>query len=233
MSHDDFHRQLQKRFGARVQAFPEYVDVPVILNAVVADFFSRLAALDPDVSIRGLRIWHDDKLRISVSGSLRGLDDIIAEAEDAAAKIMTAARFPLAPESAWHADIVSRFGDAVPPITRLRFRRGLQPAVFDMFTQLADLDRLRHVDILGIVTRNAAFTVIDARISPDLGGLEREAVDFTLEATHERLAESCEHCGRYGEIVAKTGLEALLDDPDAILGDRFLCSECYESWSRA
>ncbi|UWU23004.1 hypothetical protein N2601_08680 [Rhizobium sp. CB3060] len=139
--------------------------------------------------------------------------------------------FPLRPDENWYRDLAHRFRDAVPSIERLQFRRGLQPIVYDLFTQLSDLGVLRSVDILGIKTRNAGFTLIDARYKPELVGIFRDAADFALEGTRGRLIEACEHCGRYGEVVAKTGMEALLDDPNAILGDRFLCRECYESWS--
>ncbi|MDK4723107.1 hypothetical protein PH552_27515 [Rhizobium sp. CNPSo 3968] len=138
--------------------------------------------------------------------------------------------FPLRPDADWYSDLVDRFGDAVPPLERLQFRRGLQPIVYDLFTQLNDLRALPHVDIMSIETRNAGFAVIDARNKPELVGVERDAADFALEGARARLIEACEHCGRYGEIIAKTGLEALLVDPEAILGDRFLCRECYESW---
>ncbi len=138
--------------------------------------------------------------------------------------------FPLRPDADWYRDLVDRFGDAVPAIERLQFRRGLQSVVFDLFTQLSDLGVLPYVDIRGIETRNAGFTVIDARYKPELVGISRDAADFTLEGARGHLAEACEHCGKYGEIVAKMGLEALLEDPQAILGDRFLCSDCYESW---
>lgn len=141
-------------------------------------------------------------------------------------------RFPIRPDDIWYSSMRERYGNAVPGIDQLQIRRGLQIHVGDMYAQLYDLDLLRHVDILSIVTRNAGFTVIDARYHEGLYEDDRIALDFGLERYSERLNESCEHCGKPGEIVAKTGMEALLDDPDAVLGDRFLCTECYESWSR-
>lgn len=140
-------------------------------------------------------------------------------------------RFPLRPNSDWHAALVARHGDAVPAIERLQIRRGLQSAVGDMYEKLYGLGLIDKVDILSVVTRDAAFVVIDARYHGGLYEDDRIALDFLFHGAAGDLNETCEHCGRLGEIVAKTGLEALLDDQDAALGDRFLCAECYESWS--
>nr|CAD6612694.1 hypothetical protein RKHAN_02511 [Rhizobium sp. Khangiran2] len=140
-------------------------------------------------------------------------------------------RFPLRPEKTWYAAMVDRYGDAVPAIDRLQIRRGLQIHVGDMYAQLDDLDLLRHVGMKGIVTRNAGFVVIDTRYHEGIFEDDRIALDFALERHNDRLNESCEHCGKPGEIIAKIGTEALLDDPDAVLGDRLLCTGCYESWS--
>ena len=140
-------------------------------------------------------------------------------------------RFPFRPDAVWYDAMRARYGDTVPDIERLRIRRGLQIHVGDMYAQLFDLDLLRHVDIISIVTRNAGFVVVDARYHADLYEDDLVALDFALERYSTRLNESCEHCGNPGEIVAKTGFEALLDDPDAVLGDRFLCRECYNEWS--
>lgn len=139
--------------------------------------------------------------------------------------------FPLRPDAVWYDAMRDRYGNTVPDIEDLRIRRCLQIHVEAMYAQLYDLVLLRHVDIVSIVTRNAGFVVVDARYHAGIYEDDRIALDFALEAHSARLNESCEHCGRRGEIVAKTGLEALLDDPDAELGDRLLCSECYESWS--
>lgn len=144
---------------------------------------------------------------------------------------MSEDRFPLRPDDIWYDAMRARYGDVVPDIERLQIRRGLQQHVGDMYAQLYDLDLLRHVDIMSIVTRNAGFVVIDARYHAGLFDDERIALDFGLEHHSERLNESCEHCGKPGEVVAKAGMEALLEDPDAVLGDRFLCAECYESRS--
>jgi len=124
--------------------------------------------------------------------------------------------FPLRPDENWYRDLVDRFGAAVPAVEHLQFRRGLQPVVFDLFTQLADLGVLPHIDIMSIETRWAGFAVIDARYKPELVGVARDAADFALGCARERLIEACEHCGRYGAIVA---------------GDRFLCAPCKASWS--
>lgn len=139
--------------------------------------------------------------------------------------------FPLRPDAVWYNAMRDRYGNTVPAIERMQLRRGLQIYVGDMYAQLYDLDLLRHVDIVSIVTRNAGFVVIDARYHAGLYDDERIALDFALEHHGERLNGACEHCGKSGEIVAKTGMEVLLDDPDVELGDRFLCMECYESWS--
>lgn len=141
--------------------------------------------------------------------------------------------FPLRPDSVWYDALRDRYNDAVPDLDHLQIRRGLQIAVGNMFSQLHDLCLTDKVDIRSVVTRNAGFVVIDARFADCLPDIDRAAIEFALEGVRGDLAESCEHCGRPGEIVAKTGLEALLDDPDAALGDRLLCAECYESWRRA
>ncbi|MCV3768898.1 hypothetical protein [Rhizobium sp. TRM95796] len=139
-------------------------------------------------------------------------------------------RFPLRPDETWHAEMRARYGDAVPALEHMRFRRGLQTLVADFFEQFHDREYQRLVAVHSIVTRNAGFVVLDARGHFGLPYGEYGAVDALLSTTQERLSEACEHCGAVGEIVAKTGLEALLDDPDAALGDRLLCNECYEKW---
>jgi hypothetical protein len=141
--------------------------------------------------------------------------------------------YPLRTEDTWYAAMRDRFGDAVPEIERLRFRRGLQNAVADMYAQLDDFDLLRHVDIRSLTTRNAGFVVIDTDYEPGIYEDDRIALDFCFEKHAEALRTACEHCGRPGEIIAKSGLEALLDDPNAVLGDRLLCTECYQDWSQA
>ncbi|KQV41938.1 hypothetical protein [Rhizobium sp. Root1204] len=140
-------------------------------------------------------------------------------------------RFPLRPDDIWYAAMRGRYGDAVPDIDALQFRCGLQVHVGDMFEKLHALGLIDNVNILSVVTRNAGFVVIDARLADCLPEIDRAALEFALAGVRGDLSESCEHCGRPGEIVAKTGMEALLDDPDAALGDRFLCAECYNDWS--
>lgn len=140
-------------------------------------------------------------------------------------------RFPLRPDDIWYSAMRDRYGNAVPDVECMQIRRGLQIHVGDMYAQLYDLDLLRHVNILSIVTRNATFVVIDTHYHAGLYDDDRIALGFALEHHGERLNTACEHCGMPGEIIAKAGMEALLDDPYAALGDRFLCSECYESWS--
>ena len=139
--------------------------------------------------------------------------------------------FPLRPHQTWYEAMRDRYGNAVPAIEHLQFRRGLQIEVGDMFAQLHDLDLLRHVDIVSIVARNAAFTIIDARDHAGLYEDDRIALEREIERYRERLNAACEHCGRPGSVIAKTGLEALLDEPDAAIGDRLLCTGCYVSWS--
>lgn len=141
--------------------------------------------------------------------------------------------FPLRPDSVWYELLVARYGDAVPPLEHLQVRRGLQGIVEDLFDKLADADRFRSCRIHGIVTRNAGFVVIDARFGDRATEADKRMCNSVLERIQERLGEACEHCGKSGEIVAKTGLEALLEDPDAALGDRLLCHECYNTWRRA
>lgn len=141
-------------------------------------------------------------------------------------------RYPLRPDAVWYDAMRDRYGAALPDIRRLEFRRGMQIHVGSLYAHLYELDLLRHVDILGIVTRSAGLTIIDARYPASLYEDDRIALDFALEVQSERLNAACEHCGRPGQIVAKTGLEVSLDNPNTMLGDRFLCVECYEDWRR-
>lgn len=113
----------------------------------------------------------------------------------------------------------------------MRFRPGLQPIVGHLYEQLAELGLLDRVDICGIETRAAAFAIIDARYRPGTHEDDRIALDFAFEGAQGDLADTCEHCGRPGEVILKVGLEARLADPDVELGERLLCHECYESWS--
>lgn len=138
--------------------------------------------------------------------------------------------FPLRPDADWYDAMIARYADAVPAVEHLQIRCGIQAIVEHLFEQLQELGLLYAVDIRSVVTRNAGFVVMDARYLDGLSDTDRAALDFALEGTRGYFAEACEHCGKPGEIVAKTGMEALLDDPDAVLGDRLLCHECYESW---
>ncbi|MDK1376830.1 MULTISPECIES: hypothetical protein [unclassified Sinorhizobium] len=230
MMQDEFHAQLREQFGVRVPSAAESIDIPANLEQVVADFFERLSVLDPNATLRVLRIWIDGKLRVAVDVGLAGLDDVIHDAEDAADKVLKGARFPLHPDSDWHEAMVARYGDAVPSVDQLGFRRGLQTIVTEMYEFLSLHGLLDAVDILGIETRSAAFVVIDARYKPGIYEDDRISLDFAFEKTQERLSECCEHCGRGGAIIAKAGLEARLAGPDVEFGDRLLCMECYESW---
>jgi hypothetical protein len=146
---------------------------------------------------------------------------------------MSKDRFPLHADDTWYQATRARYGDVVPKVEHLRIRRGLQNAVADMYAQLNDLDLLRHVDISSIETRNAGFVVINADYKPGTYEDDRIALDLCLEKHAEAMRSACEHCGNPGEIIAKSGLETLLDDPSAVLGDRLLCAECYQDWSHA
>ncbi|NKJ72671.1 hypothetical protein GFL38_10385 [Rhizobium leguminosarum bv. viciae] len=138
---------------------------------------------------------------------------------------------PLRPDAVWYDSMHQRYGAAVPDIEHLQIRRGLQSIVEDLFEKLADADRFRSCRMHGIATRNAGFVVIDARFSATATEADKRMCNRVLERIQERLSESCEHCGKPGEIVLKIGMEARLADPDIELGDRLLCAECYESWS--
>lgn len=140
--------------------------------------------------------------------------------------------YPLRPDDACFEAMRARHGDAVPDLMHLRFRRGLQNAVAEMYAQLSDLDLLRHVDIRSITTRNAGFVVIDTDYKQGIYEDDRISLDLVFEKHAEAMRTACEHCGKTGFIIAKSGLEALLDDPSAVLGDRLLCTECYQNWSR-
>lgn len=85
---DHFHRDLHQKFGARVPFAAEYIEVPAAIEPVIMEFFERLA--DFDANLRVQRIWIDaeGKLRIAISGSGAGLDDLILAAEDAAAQTL-------------------------------------------------------------------------------------------------------------------------------------------------
>lgn len=140
-------------------------------------------------------------------------------------------RFPLHADADWYAAMADRYGDAVPPLEHLQIRRGLQVIVDDLFHDLDIADRFRASRVYGVTTRYAGFVVIDIRYSDRATEADRRMCNRIVERIQERLCEACEHCGKPGENIAKTGLEALLDDPDAVLGDRFLCTECHQNWS--
>ncbi|RSC21464.1 hypothetical protein EGT36_30210 [Agrobacterium sp. FDAARGOS_525] len=139
--------------------------------------------------------------------------------------------FPLRPDATWYNHLIARYGDAVPPIEHLQFRRGLQVIVDDLLHDLDIADRFCASRVYGITTRNAGFVVIDIRYSDGATEADRRMCNRIVERAQERLCEACEHCGRPGEIIAKTGLEALFDDLNAVLGDRFLCTECHQNCS--
>ncbi|RVP47342.1 hypothetical protein [Sinorhizobium medicae] len=139
-------------------------------------------------------------------------------------------QFPLRPDRDWYDALRARYGDAIPAIEYLQIRRGLQSIVEDLFEKLDIADRFNVCRVYGIATRNAGFTVVDARYSETATEADKRMCNRVIERVQERLVESCEHCGRTGETIAKVGLEARLQDPDIVLGDRLLCAECYESW---
>lgn len=141
--------------------------------------------------------------------------------------------FPLRPDDTWYSAMRARFSDAVPNIERLRIRRGLQDIVHDFLEKLRDADRFNACRIHSVSTRNAGFSVIDARFSDAATEADRRMCGRIIECIQERMNAACEHCGKPGEIIAKSGLEALLDDPSVALGDRLLCAECYQDWSHA
>lgn len=145
---------------------------------------------------------------------------------------MSKGRFPLRPDDTWYAEMRSRYGDFVPDVERIQIRRGLQSILHDLFELLHDADRFNACRIQGVVTRNAGFSIIDARLSDTATEADKRMCGRILDRIGARLNEACEHCGKPGSIIAKSGLEALLDDPDAVLGDRLLCTECYQDWSR-
>lgn len=138
--------------------------------------------------------------------------------------------FPLRPDADWYAVLVSRYGEAVPPLEHLKIRHGMQVVVEDLLHELDIADRFRACRVHGIETRSAGFAIIDARFRDEATDADRRMCNRVLERARDRLTEACEHCGKPGEIFAKTGLEALFENPGAILGDRFLCMECYEYW---
>ncbi|MGN8152702.1 hypothetical protein ACTJK5_10545 [Agrobacterium sp. 22094] len=139
--------------------------------------------------------------------------------------------YPLRPDDTWYSSMRAHYGSAVPDIEHLRIRRGLQNAVADMYAQLSDLDLLPLVAIRSITTRNAGFVVINTDYKPGIFQDDRIALDLCFERHKAAMRAACEHCGRPGSIIAKSGLEALLDDPSTALGDRLLCAECYQDWS--
>lgn len=128
--------------------------------------------------------------------------------------------FALHPDRVWYDDMVARYGDAVPPLEHMQFRRGLQSIVEDLLEKLADADRFRACRIHGIETRSAGFNTIDARFSKAATEADKRMCNRILERIQERLCEACEHCGREATVlVDKRG------DPI-----RLLCRECYDDW---
>jgi hypothetical protein len=173
---DKFHRALRQRFGDRVPFAPEFVEVPAAIEPVIIEFFEGLAVLDS--ALRVQRIWQDDaRLRIAISGSGKGLDDLISDAEDAAAYTMGA--------GAWYGALRERHGDAVPAAEHLPIREGLQPIVDELFAELADYAHV--VRIYGITERDEGLVVLDARVSDDITASDKQTVYRILEAMQERL----------------------------------------------
>lgn len=129
--------------------------------------------------------------------------------------------FPLHPDADWYDRLVARYGDAVPPIEHLQFRRGLQPIVEDLFEKLADADRFHACSVHGIETLSAGLNTIDARFAAAATEADKRMCNRILERIQERLADTCEHCGREAEVLV-----------DNVRGEplRLLCRECYD-WS--
>jgi hypothetical protein len=139
--------------------------------------------------------------------------------------------YPLQPDADWYGTMRSRYGDSiVPSLDRLQFRRGFQKIIEDLFEKLHDVDRFQACSIKSIRTRSACFTVIAVEYGDKATTADERMCNRVIDRIRERLAEACEHCGHRGQVIAKAGLETLLSDPDAVLGDRLLCSECYEQW---
>ncbi|KQS74304.1 hypothetical protein ASG25_21140 [Rhizobium sp. Leaf384] len=145
---------------------------------------------------------------------------------------MTSDRYPLRPDSDWYDALVAAYGEEVPAIARMRFRRGLQSHVDAMDAQLKDLGLLPHVDILSITSRGAGYVVIYAKYQSGIYEDDRIALDFCFERHAKALREACEHCGTTAEIVVKIGMEALLANPSIDIGDRCLCSPCADAFQK-
>lgn len=84
---DEFHSDLRKSFGITVPFTLEFIEIATEIEPVIIEFFERIAASGRNLRVQ--RIWLDGgKLRISITDSRPGLDDIIFAAEEAAANIL-------------------------------------------------------------------------------------------------------------------------------------------------
>jgi hypothetical protein len=94
---DMYYRRIKRAYGDIVPP-RDYVDVCRCLYPSVLGLFYEVSQLGTD--IRVLRVWVDDgRLRVVISGSARGFDNILVDIEEEAAAAMkdhcTCGRQPL------------------------------------------------------------------------------------------------------------------------------------------
>jgi hypothetical protein len=141
--------------------------------------------------------------------------------------------YPLWPDARWYADILARHPDIVPEIERLRIRRGLQTLIADLIDEIALADRFKVCRLASVTTRNAGFVKGEVAFADNATEADRRMIDLVVRRYEAALSSHCEHCGSNANLaILKLGIEALLDNPSAELGDRLLCGECFKEMTQ-
>lgn len=140
--------------------------------------------------------------------------------------------YPLRPDEGWYSEIVARYGEAVPAIEHLRIRHGLQIFVADLLDQIVLADRHVVCRLAGVTTRNAGFITVEVEFADGAQEADRRLIGMVVRRWQEVLSTRCEHCGSpFNLSILKIGMEALLGNPEAELGDRQLCIDCQKEMS--
>lgn len=236
---DSQHYDRIKRDYGRGQRVPrpECLDVPSSLYTTLTGLFMGIAKLDPEGDrIRVKRVWIDDgQLRVVAIGEAAGLDDLIAEAEEEAVTVLglRTEDYPLRPDARWYADLLVRHPNIVPEIDRLRIRRGLQTLAADLIDESALADRFKVCRLASLTTRNAGFVIVEVAFTENGTEADRRMIDLVVRRYQAALSSHCEHCGSNANLaILKIGMEALLDNLGAELGDRLLCGECFKEMTQ-
>jgi hypothetical protein len=128
---------------------------------------------------------------------------------------------------------LARHPDIVPAMDQLRIRRGLQTLVGDLIDQIALADRFKVCRLSSVTTRNAGFVKVGVAFTESGTEADRRMIDLVVRRYEPALSSHCEHCGSNANLsILKLGMEALLDNPGANLGDRLLCGKCFKEMTQ-